>query len=449
MVDIFIDVFHDLFEGASVPAIPAPGNVLVWDGVNAPRLEVLLGLGGTATSDPQGGHLILDQGPGLDIGTLGDVSWTDITDDVASIRVDIALAGEIDSAEPNRMTATIDKNASNYDPTNLSGPYVAGGVSLLDAGIPIWFRTIWHGVVYPVWRGYIDDVIVGADPVQPIVRLPCVDELETLGRAKLLEASPVGAGETTGARIGRVLDVTGRPASLRQLDTGQATCQATSFGDFALQLIQQAIDTELGFCYADPTGMIVFWDRWHTWTAPRSLTVQATFSGAGTDIDLPPGPIEVSTRDRSTVFNDAAVTRDGGTEQHGGDPTSQARYGIRTLPGSYGTLLQTDTAAVAMAQWLGGIRFTTPAVKLDDLQIQAHTQAASWATLLGLRLLDRVRALLNYGPNTIDQQVLLQGISHDIGRDHWTMTVATRQPDRVRPMMLDIGPGLDTAQLGF
>lgn len=453
MVDLFTDVFHDVFTGSTPATPPTPSGVLLWDGINAPRLSMLVGLGGSVGVDPQASpRIVLNQGPGLDIGTLGDIGWTELPlDDLRTIGVDLSLEGEIDSATPNRMSFTVDNTTGNYDSTNPNGAYVVGGISQLDIGTPVWFKAVWQDVTYPIFRGTIDEATPMLVKVgEPQVRFSCLDDLEPLGRVKVGTSGPVGVGERTGARLARILDAAGHPTSSRALDQGEATCVATSFGDFALPLIQQVIDTELGTLFIDSSGLLTFWGRWHVWQATRSLNIQATFSSTDSDINLPQEPVELP-KSRATVFNDALVTAgfDGAVEQQGGNGASQIALGTRTLPGSYGTLLETNAAAKDMAAWLGGVRFITAASRLSDLHVQAHTQPQWWPTLLSLRFLDRLRVLLDYGPNVVDWQTLLQGVSHDISRDHWDMTITTRPLDTVRPIMLDIGAGLDTGQLGF
>lgn len=409
---------------------------MFFDGVSAPQLVVEVAFGGNTTVDPASGYLVLGTGL-LNTGILGDIGWVDVTNDAISVSIrGRGQTDEIGSASPSSCSVVLDNVSGDYDPTNTSSPY-AGDI---DVGVPVWIKAVWSGTDYPLYRGYVDDISVDAGQGYTVT-LNCVDGLETLGRAFIPAIAPAFDADFTGARIARILTAAGWSTSLRSLDTGLAQVQDTTYDGTALQLIQAVVDSELGLIYVDASGRFIFLDRLHVYTATRSTTVQATLSDAGTDVDMMELTVSLS---RNTVFNEARITRDGGTEQVADDSPSQVTYGLRTFPGTVGTLLRSDPDALSMASWLVG-RFRDPKVEVSAVQIDATAQGM-WTDLLPLTVYDRVRVIRDYGPVAIDVQLLVQSIDVQISQSAWTYMLSTRNTDAFSPFVLNTSE-LNTGQL--
>jgi len=413
-------------------------------------VQVLAALGNPTTTDPQAGFLVLNTGPPLDTGTLGGITWVDVSHHVQRVTIRRGRQGELESSAPGGLDVTLDNHGGEYDSTNPNGPYFG----LLDVGFAVWVRATW-GDTYDLGYGYVDDIDLDLG-YEPTATLRCVDALEVLGRAKLAPISSSFDGDLSGVRIGRILDLAAWPSSLRQLDTGQSQLAATTYDNNALPLIQEVLDTEFGVLFASGAGAVTFFDRYHQVTSPRSTTVQANFTDTAgetgsTEVEM--ATLRVSLG-RDMVFNQAAVQRTGGTEQVAENAASIALYGIRTFPGSPGTLLRTDGEALTLAQWLVG-RYPTPRLRATEAVVDATTQEL-WQVLLPLTLLDRVRVTRDYGANTIATDLHIQGMTLDIevtGGDPveavWVWTFQTSGPSLTAPILLNIGPGLGTGELGF
>jgi hypothetical protein len=435
-----------------------------YDGVQAPILKVLLGSPGTSADDDPG-WLHLGTGPGLGVGRLGGISWFDASNDLLALSRQAGQNTEQDaSPSPGSATAVLDNRSGIYDPLpSLGSPptivsntllvsnslILTAGTSAssgldIDVGSPMQVVAEFGGVRYPRFFGYIDEITpdLGTDPT---VTITASDGLEVLGRAKLPAVAPARDNEATGARIDYLLTQAGWPTSRRALDSGQETCQATGLGDYALPLISQVVETELGILFVDGDGKVTFYDRYRMYREPRSQVVQATLSDSGTDVDI----VSVAvTKGRSSLFNEAAITRDGGTEQTARDLPSQATYGIRTFPGAPGTLLRTDAEALDMARWLVG-KYKDPSLRVSEVSIEAIAQGM-WAAVLTLRPLDRIRVVRDYGPSTLDVQVWVESLSEEIVPfERWDVTITTRQADRFTPLMLGGTSGLGVGHLGF
>src|SRR6266508_956787 len=424
MPDVYTDTYHDLYGTIG----PQVGAIYSLDGINAPQVIIEVAFGGTTTVDPAGGYFVLDQSA-LGTGQLGTVGFVDVTADVKRVSFQRGQAGELEAASPGTCQIVLDNTAGTYDPLNPSSPWSG----LLDVGVAVWVKAVWQTVTYPLYRGFTDSISIDAG-FDPTVTLGCTDGLEVLARAVLRSGFPYPDGETTGQRINRILDGAAWPTTLRKIDTGLSLCQQTVLGDAgsALQMVNDAAATELGFVAVDGNGALVFYDRLHPYLVHRSQNVRATISDVGTDVDM----LELTvSKQRDTVANRALITRNGGIEQQADNTASQAAYGIRTFPGTAGPLLRVDSDALSLGNWIVG-RSKTPTVRVTHVTIHAETQGM-WTTLLGLTYLDRIRVIRDYGPNTLDVQVIIQALNHDITQDYWEIGFDTRNVDSFKPWVLN------------
>jgi hypothetical protein len=400
-----------------------------------PDVTVSFAYGGSSINDPSGlGMFVLDRstlGPtGTDV--LGSFGWTDLPqDDVLAVTVRQA-GDELSSPAPGTATVTLDNATGAYD-------WING--SQLSLGLPVWIRATWASTTYGWFRGVIDDLDLDA-AYGRTVTVSCIDALEVLGRAKLDTIASQFDNDLSGTRVGRILDAADWPTSLRSVDAGLSNLQATTYGDYALPLLAKVTDTEFGVLYVDGDGKVVFGDRLHVYTATRSLSVQATITDVGTDVDM----IDLTvSRSRSTVFTSAAVTRDGGTQQTYTDAAAVASQGLRAFSGAAGSQLRSDSDAANLASWIVG-RYKHQKDEAQSVRIDATAQGM-WATLLPLRLYDRIRIIRDYGPATIDLQLLIQGIEITVTAGAtWEWTLTTRNTDVFSPFILDTST-LDSKQL--
>jgi hypothetical protein len=411
---------------------------MFFDGITVPILQVSFSMDLTVVPpsspivDPGATRFVLDRDH-LDTGQLGTTEWFDFSADTIQVSYSSGQAGELDSPTPGHCTVVLDNFSGNYDPSNSSGLYY----TYFQLGIPVWIRAIWAGVTYDLWRGNVSDISVDAG-FTPQTTVTCDDALEVMGRAQFVSSYP--DADATGTRIGRILDAAQWPSSLRSLDTGYSLCQATNdAATSALQQLTDTVATELGLLVADGSGNVAFYDRLHPYLSTRSTSVQATFSDVGTDIDM---LTIVQDRSNSLLYNQTRITRNGGTEQVFDatstgmfGQTSQQQFGVRTYAGQAGTLLRSDPDAYALGGFIVA-RFQYPTDRLLQINVDGAAQG-QWTNLLGIRYLDRVRAIRDYGPNTIDKQGAVIGIAGDITEDSWQFTFNTRNIDDFAPFILD------------
>lgn len=222
--------------------------------------------------------------------TIGSADlFTDITEYVVSVHIREGATradGPVLRYEAGTCTIVLRNDDRRFDPTNLSGPYVAGGVTQVEPMRAVRVRAVWGGVAYPLFRGFTDDWQVSYDgPNSSYVTLTCFDAFGVFATYDRTASTAVGAGEDTGARISRILDSVAWSDEDRLIDTGDETVQSTTLADNALSEMLLTADTELGHLYMDTSGRVRFRRRLAEQEEARSLYAQVCFGDSPADGD--------------------------------------------------------------------------------------------------------------------------------------------------------------------
>lgn len=416
-------------------ALPAGLQVLVnFEGVLDPTSMIF----GDATSGKFG------------TGTFGgEAAFVDVTEYVRSGSISRGVSrqdGIYGRAEAGTAEVVLSNLDARFDPTNLSGPYVAAGASQVKP------RRAWRiragGV--DLWRGFADSW----DLSYPLGGRDAICTLRGTDGTKVLAGydppATAGAVESTGARIARILDLAGWPAADRDLDVGDTTVQAASIAASAWTEILLTADTEIGEVYFDGAGRLVFRARSALWTEARSITSQATFGdGPGelhyTDVDL--------AHDDTQLVNVARIARVGGAEQIAEDLTSQAEYQRRSFDRN-DLIHQTDDesadyAALVVATLAEG------ELRVDSITVDPRRDpTALYPHVLGRELGDRITVKRRAPGREADpmvREVYIRGIAHTFGPDLWLTRWALQDASRMNFLVLDnasLGQ-LDDDRLGY
>lgn len=262
-------------------------------------LRVEVGFGGASTSD----YLHLDDPARgiLDTNTLGpaDGVWTNITAYVHRLRTfrGVSRIGQ-PIPQPQAGNAVIDLNNSDrrFDPTNLSGPYVSGGVTQVTPMRAVRILATYGTVTWEIWRGFADEWRIDYDePSYSLCQLTCTDATKVLANYDRGAVAAVGASEDTGARISRILDSAGWSDTDRLIATGDTTVQATTLEGPAWDEMLLTADTEIGELYIDEGGRVFFRNRQASMEDLRSTSACALFGdspnpGVDTTINLATNP---------------------------------------------------------------------------------------------------------------------------------------------------------------
>lgn len=360
----------------------------------------------------------------LGVATLASGTvWSDISAYVRSFTIhrgSSRVDGPLVRYEPGACSVVLANPDRRFDPTNLAGPYTAAGATEVTPMRAIRIRATWAGVTYDLFRAYADAWDVAwSDPNWSEVTLTATDAFKILANHSRPAAAAVGAGEDSGARVGRILNSVGWSATDRIIATGNSTLQATTLEGDALAELQLVTDSEIGELYVDGAGRLVFRNRVAILQDARSNTPQATF-GDGGGSELGYHGLGISYDDTQFV-NYVRVTRVGGTEQAVQDTTSQAMYLTRTFERS-DLLLQTDADALSYARWVL-YQSKDPELRFDSLQVKAHGDGANlFPQVLGREIGDRITVIRRPpgGGSPITRDAFIRGITHEWAPATWT-----------------------------
>ena len=278
----------------------------------------------------------------LGVGTLAPSNlFTDVSQYVTSVttrRGATDASGPYPRFESGTATITFNDPDRRFDPLNLAGPYVAAGVTQVEPMRAVRIRVEHNGVTYPVWRGFTDQWSIAYDGSEVArAQVTCFDALQVFAGQDRGAISAVGAGETSGARIARILNNVGWPAADRVLAAGVELVQATTMAGPALTEMLLVTDTELGELWMDAQGRVVFRDRSAPYTDARSRWPVAHFGDQ---------PAAGDTTVNLSINPSIETYAGGGWTSVGTVPPTLARSNARAWVGSWSMLATWGTGGV-------------------------------------------------------------------------------------------------------
>lgn len=350
-----------------------------------------------------------------------DVLWVDISAYVRSISTRRRFSRGVQVWEAGTATIVLDNRSGRFSPDNLSGPYVTTGVTQVRPWRPIRVKATYAATTYYLYTGYALDWIESwtvnrNGKGDATVTVPCTDEWGRLSAVDGFEQTPVGAGETSGVRVHRLLDSAGH-TGVRSIDAGRTTVQATTLAANVASELRLVTDSEGGGLFIDGDGAVVFEDQYALMERLRSNTVQATFGDGGTS-ELRYANAETA-YSGDLVRNIAAFTRVGGTAQVASDLTSRALYGDRRETRT-DLISDTDAQVLSLATW-NVERFKAPEKRITSILISPRRSPSTlYPQILGRRVRDLVRVVRRPpGGHTITRDCHIAGISHTLTPENW------------------------------
>lgn len=357
-----------------------------------------------------------------DTATWGpDVVWADVSQWVRSLESTRRFSRDLQSWEPGAATVVLGNRDRRFSPLNLTGPYATSGITQIRPWRPIRWRATFNGITYTLFSGYAlawEETFVPGH-ADAYVTVPCVDEMGRLAAFDGVEMVPVGAGESSGRRIHRVLDNAGHTGT-RAVDNGRVTVQATTLAANAVTELKLVADSEGGALWVDADGTIIFDQQYALMENTRSNEIQATF-GDGSGTELPCANIDVA-YNGDLVANLASFARVGGSAQNVADNASRALYGDRRASRT-DLVCETDTQALGLATfWVE--RYKDPELRVVRIQIKPRKNPALlFPQVLGRRPRDLIRVVVRpIGGGVITRDCHIAGITHRVTADDWTTT---------------------------
>lgn len=262
-----------------------------------------------------------------------------------------------------------------------------------------------------------------------------------------------GLHDLTGARVGRILDLIGWPAALRDLEAGQTNLGVSEpAGSTALDYLTLVNNTEQGMLTEShhDSGKVRFQDRAGRLTDSRSSTVQTIFTDDFATLFFNVGAgysaIDLATDDIPAA-NVVNVDWSGGTATVK-NQTSIDAYG--EIPITVKTLLETSDAANNLATWVvneqSSLFTRVRSITIRPNEMSGTQADTAWVAVLSRQEGDRVRVIHTptSSGTTIDQQSIVIGVEHHAadGVNHWETIL------HLRPAIMTAYWILGTSALG-
>jgi hypothetical protein len=349
------------------------------------------------------------------------VDVSDVVDSVSTRRGRSATADEFQTGS---MTLRIVDQTGAFNPQNLSSPYTG----LLDPMRKVSISATYAGSTYAMFSGFITSYTTTTprnanDVVYTVIE--AVDATRLAQNAQISTVTGATAGDLSGTRINQILNTISWPASMRDVDSGLTQLQNDpGTPRTALAALQVATNSEYGAIYVDAAGSWTFQDRLVT-TASIAGT-PTVFNDNGTDI----GYFNAVWRlDDTLVFNQANITRTGGTVQNATNAASVEKYFAHTY-NQQDLLMQTDAVALDYARAYVASRAET-SVRCDAIELDLYTDNYNTGIIAALDLdfFDPVTITTNQpGSSTLTKTLQVFGVAHNVTPNKWRTTFTTLEP---------------------
>jgi hypothetical protein len=348
----------------------------------------------------------------------------DVSDVVDSVSIKRGRNAQADEFQTGTLTLRIVDQNGDFNPQNPSSPYFG----LLDPMRKVSISATYGGITYPMFSGFITSYTTttpknATDVVYTTIQ--SVDAQRLAQNAQISTVTGATAGDLSGTRIDQILDQIAWPASMRDVDAGLTTMQADpGTARTSLAALQTVTNSEYGAFYVDASGSFVFQDRSVT-TASIGGT-PTVFNDNGTDI----GYFNAVWRlDDTLIFNQANVSRTGGTVQNATNAASVEKYFAHTY-NIQNLLMQTDAVALDYARAYVASRAET-SVRCDAIELDLYTDnyANGILAALDLDFFDPVTITTNQpGASTLTKTLQVFGVAHNVTPNKWRTTFTTLEP---------------------
>lgn len=362
----------------------------------------------------------------LDINVFGNSTSVvvDVSDQVDRIETQRGRNAQADQFQTGTLSLRIIDQNGDFNPQNPSSPYAG----LLDPMRKVIISATWLGINYPIFYGFITSYTTttpqnATDVVYTTIK--AVDAFRLAQNAQISTVTGATAGQLSGARISKLLDAISWPSSMRSIDVGQTTMQADpGTARTSLDAMQTVTTSEYGALYVDANGIYTFKDRKNCTTSVTAAPV--LFNDNGTNIGYSNA---VWRLDDTLIYNQASITRTGGTAQISTNAASVTKYFLHSY-NQQNLLMQTDTEAANYAGAYVASRAETT-IRCDAIELDLYTNNynAGITAALSLDYFDPVNITTNQpGSSTLTKTLQVFGVGHNITPGSWKTVLTTLEP---------------------
>jgi hypothetical protein len=349
----------------------------------------------------------------------------DVSSQVDGITTRRGRNAEADQFQTGMCSLRIVDQNGDFNPMNTAGPYYG----LLDPMRKLEISATHLGITYPIFSGFI----TGYDTLTPqeagvdvvYTTITAVDAFRLLQNAQITTVVDATAGQLSGTRINKLLDQVAWPASMRDVDAGLTTLQADPGTQrTTLAACLTVATSEYGAFYVDAAGSFVFQDR-----ALTSSSIGATptvFTDTGGDIKYFDAKWVLND---VLVYNQANITRSGGTAQTSINSDSIAKYFLHSYTQT-NLLMQTDAVALDYARAYVASRAETT-VRCDELTLDLYTENydSGIVAALDLDFFDPITVTTSQpGSTSLVKTLQIFGVAMTIRPNKWQVKFTTLEP---------------------
>jgi hypothetical protein len=375
----------------------------------------------------------------LDTGTLGGIQFADLTTMVQSVNITRGRSRQLQEFNAGTATVSFWNKSRDLDPLNTASPYwnTSAGMTGIVPRLPI--QILANGI--PIYTGVIQDWNVDYDRGNnDIVYATCADQFTVLANTILTDHTVTQ--QLTGDRINEVLNYSEVVyQGPRAIGTGSSTLGSTASnagfsieaGTALLNYLQTVATSEQGFLFMAADGTLTFKGR----TEVLSLSPDAIFTGDAS-VGVPFQTLMNEFGDE-LLYNIIVTQSPAGASFTATDSTSVAQYQAQTYSNT--NLLNSSTTEVqALGQYLLG-KYRQPQLRFTGLSTQLLAlDSAKQNICLGLELTDICNVVKHFAvglPTSVDQSVIVSGVSHNITPGSHIITYTFESTDGNQYLTLD------------
>ena len=181
-------------------------------------------------------------------------SFIDISSYVRSLDIVRPTSEETGTYSPAMMTVVLDNRDGRFSASNLSGPYMSGGATLVLPEITVRYVATWDSVDYRRFTGMVEDWVdeYPENGEDAVTVLTCVDHLARFAQWTGSGAYTSPDGATSGDIVTSIADSMSLDLTWRDIETGDETHAPIEFTGNGLDLLHDLCDSEGGAVWWEP-----------------------------------------------------------------------------------------------------------------------------------------------------------------------------------------------------
>jgi hypothetical protein len=362
----------------------------------------------------------------LGTNVLGDAESliVDVSNVVDGITTTRGRNAQADLFQTGTLTLRIVDQNGDFNPQNAAGPYYG----LLTPLRKVQITGTYAGTEYPMFSGFITSYTTTTPKMATDVvytTITAVDAFRLYQNSQISTVTLAVAGDNAGERVNAILDEIGWPPSMREILYGDTILQADPGNPrTALAAMQTATTSEYGAIYVDARGSLTLKDRAYCIDS-QALPV-TRFNDDGTDVNYFNA---VWRLDDTQVYNEASITRIGGTAQVASNQASIDEYFLHSY-NQQNLVMATNADALNYAQAYVASRAQTQ-TRCDLLELDLYMSDYNDGILAALTLdyFDPVEITTNQpGGSTLQQTLQVFGVKHQVTPNSWKTSFTTLEP---------------------